>query len=67
MEKLLIAPVIPFGVAAPTTSFPGTIDLGIETDDVRVAVSAHPVEDPSDRHGARRFAVIRATAATIPP
>ena len=31
MEKLLIAPVMPFGVATHHINFPGTIDLGIET------------------------------------
>ncbi|MFR4644099.1 MAG: creatininase family protein, partial [Sutterella wadsworthensis] len=31
MEKLLIAPVIPFGVATHHINFPGTIDLGLET------------------------------------
>ena len=34
MEKrtnILVAPVIPFGVATHHTSFPGTIDMGLET------------------------------------
>ena len=62
MEKLLIAPVIPFGVATHHINFPGTIDLGIETM-IRV-MSA--VFESLYRHGARRFAVINGHGGNDP-
>lgn len=62
MEKLLIAPVIPFGVATHHINFPGTIDLGIETM-IRV-MSA--VFESLYRHGARRFAVVNGHGGNDP-
>lgn len=62
MEKLLIAPVMPFGVATHHINFPGTIDLGIETM-IRV-MSA--VFESLYKHGARRFAVVNGHGGNDP-
>ena len=62
MEKLLIAPVIPFGVATHHINFPGTIDLGLET---MIKVMG-AVFESLYRHGARRFAVINGHGGNDP-
>lgn len=62
MEKLLIAPVIPFGVATHHINFPGTIDLGLET---MIKVMG-AVFESLYRHGARLFAVINGHGGNDP-
>lgn len=65
MEKrtnILVAPVIPFGVATHHTSFPGTIDMGLET---LVAVM-RGVFGSLAKHGARRFIVVNGHGGNDP-
>lgn len=65
MEKrtnILVTPVIPFGVATHHTSFPGTIDMGLET---LIAVM-RGVFGSLARHGARRFVVVNGHGGNDP-
>ena len=65
MEKrtdILVTPVIPFGVATHHTSFPGTIDMGLET---LIAVMRGVFESLA-KHGARRFLVVNGHGGNDP-
>ena len=61
-DKVLVTPVIPFGVATQHMSFPGTIDLG---PDVFAEVVSR-VFDSLHTHGARRFVVINGHGGNSP-
>lgn len=60
--KLLITPVLPFGVATHHINFPGTIDLGLET---MIAVMDQ-IFASLYRHGARRFVVVNGHGGNDP-
>lgn len=62
MDKVLVTPVIPFGVATHHINFPGTIDLGLET---MIAVMTSVFESLY-RHGARRFVVVNGHGGNDP-
>lgn len=65
MEKrtdILVTPVIPFGVATHHTSFPGTIDMGLET---LIAVMRGVFTNLA-KHGARRFVVVNGHGGNDP-
>ena len=62
MDKVLVTPVIPFGVATHHINFPGTIDLGIET---MIGVMT-VVFESLYRHGARRFVVVNGHGGNDP-
>lgn len=61
-NKVLITPVVPFGVATHHINFPGTIDLGL---DVFMDVMDR-IFDSLFRHGARRFVVINGHGGNDP-
>lgn len=65
MEKhvdLLVAPVMPFGVATHHTSFPGTIDLGLEP----MTNVMRGIFESLARHGARRFLIVNGHGGNDP-
>ena len=62
MDKVLVTPVVPFGVATHHINFPGTIDLGIET---MIGVMT-AVFESLYRHGARRFVVVNGHGGNDP-
>ena len=61
-DKLLIAPVLPFGVATHHINFPGTIDLGIEV----MCQVMQKIFDSLYKHGARRFVVMNGHGGNDP-
>ena len=62
VDKLLIAPVLPFGVATHHINFPGTIDLGL---DVMIGVMEQ-IFTSLFKHGARRFVVVNGHGGNDP-
>ncbi len=61
-QKLLITPVLPFGVATHHINFPGTIDLGLET----MTLVMKQIFESLFKHGARRFVVINGHGGNDP-
>lgn len=65
MEKrcdILVTPVVPFGVATHHTSFPGTIDMGLDT----MTGIFRGIFESLTRHGARRFLVVNGHGGNDP-
>lgn len=62
MQKIVIAPVLPFGVATHHINFPGTIDLGLEA----MTAVMKQIFESFYRHGARRFAVVNGHGGNDP-
>ncbi len=61
-KKLLITPVLPFGVATHHINFPGTIDLGLEA----MTLVMKQIFESLFKHGARRFVVINGHGGNDP-
>ena len=65
MEKrcdILATPVVPFGVATHHTSFPGTIDMGLDT----MTGIFRGIFESLTRHGARRFLIVNGHGGNDP-